>query len=107
MTTYIGITERENNIIVDGYTSAKTIRGICHDVGKVLIKNNICLDDAEYLKSVKTNDEAEECLMESKYDSEYFFEVEKVLCASEYNECTDEIEYKDGYNYYFCINVIK
>ena len=37
----------------------------------------------------------------------FFVEVEEVFGASQINKDTDEIEYKDGYNYYFCTRVVK
>ena len=36
----------------------------------------------------------------------FFVEVEE-MGACRYNSDTDEMEYKDGYNYYFCTRMVK
>lgn len=38
MTTWVEVTERENTITIDGYTSNKTERGIIKDVARVVAK---------------------------------------------------------------------
>lgn len=38
MTTWVEVTERENTITIDGYTSNKTERGIIKDVARVVSK---------------------------------------------------------------------
>lgn len=102
-TAYVEVATRGNKMIVDGYSAAKTLVGVCHDVARILEKYNV--PEASSLAEVRTRENTEEFLLSSK-DScgGYYFEVEEVDCASCYND-EDEIEYKDGYNFYFCICV--
>ena len=50
----------------------------------------------------------EESLVAAKNsEGGYFLEVEDVPCASTINEETDEVEYKDGYNFYLVCRIVK
>lgn len=102
MITYAGIIERKNTITVDGYSSAKTVNGAIADFGRY-IKKHISEVEGESMIKYK-----EESLLAAKNsDGGYFLEVENVPCASTINEETDEVEYKDGYNFYLVCRIVK
>ena len=106
MTTFTDIIDRQETLIIDGYSSAKTINGVMHDIARIMKK----VLPNEYDTFMTANkEEAENLLQCTLKDSEggFFVEVEEVSCASRINEDTDEMEYKDGYNYYFCTRVVK
>lgn len=106
MTTFVDIIDRQTTLIIDGYSSAKTINGVMHDIARIMKK----VLPNEYDTFMTANkEEAENLLQCTLKDSEggFFVEVEEVSCASRINEDTDEMEYKDGYNYYFCTRVVK
>lgn len=108
MLVYVEAIERENTITIDGYTSNKTERGIIKDVSRVIEKY-----DKEEAKALLSFLECEideyntPFVKATNSDGGYFFEYEEVPCATRYNEDADEVEYKDGYNNYFCIRIIK
>lgn len=106
MTTFVGIIDRKETVIIDGYSSAKTLNGVMHDIAKIMKKIDPAQSDI-YLTHGKK--EAEELLQCTPKDScgGFFVEVEEVDCASRFIEDTDEMEYKDGYNYYFCTRIVK
>lgn len=106
MTTFIGIIDRCETLIIDGYSSAKTINGVMHDIARIMKK----VLPNEYDTFMTANKEEAEMLLQCTpkgSEGSFFVEIEKVPCASQYNEDTDEMEYKDGYNYYFCTRVVK
>lgn len=108
MTTWVEVTERENTITIDGYTSNKTERGIIKDVARVVAKYDKDEADA-LLECLKMGlDEYNNPFVKaSESEGGYFFEYEEVGCATRYNEETDEVEYKNGYHNYFCIRIVK
>ena len=106
MTTFVGIIDRPETLIIDGYSSAKTINGVMHDIAKIMKK---VLPNEYDTFMTKNKEEAEnllDCTPEGSKGG-FFIQVEDVSCASQINEDTDEMEYKDGYNYYFCTRVVK
>lgn len=106
MTTFIDIIDRQTTLIIDGYSSAKTINGVMHDIAKIMKK----VLPNEYATFMTKNKEEAESLLECTPKVSYggfFVEIEEVFGASQINKDTDEIEYKDGYNYYFCTRVVK
>lgn len=106
MTTYVGIIDRPETITIDGYSNAKTLNGLMHDIARIMKK----VLPNEYNTSMTANKEEAENLLEcTPEDSNggFFVQVDEVSCASQINEDTDEMEYKDGYNYYFCTIVVK
>lgn len=108
MLAYVEAIERSETITIDGYTSNKTIRGIIKDVARAVEKYSEVEADAlrSYL-SCKL-DEYNNPFLDPKYsDGGYFFQVEEAPCATKYNEDTEEAEYKEGYNNYFCIRIVK
>lgn len=107
MTTWVEVTERENTITIDGYTSNKTERGIIKDVARVVAKYD--KDEANaLLECLKMGlDKYNNPFVKaSESEGGYFFEYEE-MSATRYNEETDEVEYKDGYHNYFCIRIVK
>ena len=106
MTTFVGIIDRPTTLIIDGYSSAKTINGVMHDIARIM-KKVLPNEYATYM--TKNKEEAESLLTCTPECSEggFFVEVEDAPCASQINEDTDEMEYKDGYNFYFCTRVVK
>lgn len=99
MIKFVEKVERENTIIIDGYTTIKSVNRAIKDIGRY-IKNNISKTEGEMLISNTV-----ECLSKPIKD-EYSFILEEVECASKLNEETDKIEY-DIANFYFCIVLIK
>ncbi len=106
MTTFVEIIDRPETMTIDGYSSAKTLNGVMHDIARLII--DICPHEVQTFMT-KGKQEAIDLLDCTPKGSEggFFIQVEDVSCASRINEDTDEIEYKDGYNYYFCTRVVK
>lgn len=106
MTTFVGIIDRPETITIDGYSSAKTINGVMHDIARLM--KDICPHEVQTF-TTKGKQDAIDLLACTPEGSEggFFVEIEEVSCASQINEDTDEMEYKDGYNYYFCTRVVK
>lgn len=106
MTTFVGIIDRPTTLIIDGYSSAKTINGVMHDIARIM--KSICPHEVQTFM-IKGKQDAIDLLSCTPEVSEggFFVEVEEASCASQLNEDTDEMEYKDGYNYYFCTRVVK
>ncbi|EOS35454.1 hypothetical protein C804_01057 [Lachnospiraceae bacterium A4] len=106
MTTFVGIIDRPETLIIDGYSSAKTLNGVMHDIARLM--KNICPCEVQTFMT-KGKQDAIDLLNCTPKGSEggFFVEVEEVFGASQINKDTDEIEYKDGYNYYFCTRVVK
>lgn len=106
MTTFVGIINRPETLTIDGYSSAKTINGVMHDIARLM--KSICPHEVQTFMT-KGKQDAIDLLDCTPKGSEggFFVEVEDVSCASQISKDTDEIEYKDGYNYYFCTRVVK
>lgn len=108
MLAYVDAIIRENSITIDGYTSAKTEKGIIRDVARAVAKYN--KEEAECLiKTAKEyNPDYNNPFVPQCYDSEsYFFIYEEVPCASCWNEEKEEMKYRDGFHNYFCIRIIR
>lgn len=108
MLAYVDVIEREDTITIDGYTSNKTERGIIKDVARVIEKYD--KEEAKTLLSFLEYgiDEYNTPFLKAENsDCGYFFEYEEVHCVTRYNEETDEVEYRDGFNNYFCIRIVK
>lgn len=102
MITYAGIIEREKTIIIDGYSSAKTVKGAIADFGRY-IKKHVNEKEGKAMIEYK-----EECLCHSKNsEGGYFLEVEDVPCATNMNTDTNDVEYKEGYNFYLVCRIVK
>lgn len=99
MMKYIGVIERPDTITIDGYSTAKTVNGAIVDFGRYITKY-FSKSEGEALIQYKS-----ECLLVPQDDNKYFLTTEKVPCASNWNEDTEEMEYTDG-NYYLCIRFI-
>ena len=79
--TFVEATERENTITVDGYSSAKTMKGAIADLGRY-IKKHIDKGEGESLIEYK-----EESLVPAeRSEGGYFLEVEDVAVATKINE---------------------
>lgn len=104
MLAYVKAVETEHTITIDGYTTNKTEKGIISDVARVVKKYSE--RDSNYLLDSILFKESPFVKAESSCGN-YFFEYEEVPSAAYYNEKTDEIEYKEGYRYYFCIRIVK
>lgn len=99
--TYVGIIDRPNTVTIDGYSNRKTLTGAIKEFGRWIAKN--------------VNREEGNAIVENGIDSllsakdscgGYFLEVEEVSCASNWNEDTDEMEYKEG-RWYLCCRIVK
>ena len=100
--TFVEVTENESTVTVDGYSSAKTVKGAIADLGRY-IKKYIDKGEGEGLIEYK-----EECLTPvERSEGGYFLEVENVSVATRINEITGDIEYKDGYNFYLVCRIAK
>lgn len=100
--------ERENAIIVDGYSDKKTLNGAIKDFGR-FIENKFHNGEGQLLIDMVNDgiDETNTPFIPAKSsDGGYFFEVEDVGCASKYDNITEEMEYKDA-NFYFVIRFLK
>lgn len=108
MVAYVEAIEKKSVITIDGYTSNKTINGIVKDVAKV-IKHYSESEAQALLDALKFGIDENNTPFVKSADScgGYFFEYEEVPCATRYNEETDEIEYKEGFKNYFCIQIVK
>lgn len=104
MLAYVGVIEREDTITIDGYTSNKTEKGIVKDVARAVRKYSESEADC-LLETIKRGETP--FLNATDSCGGYFFEYEESHCATKYNEETDEVEYKDGFNNYFCIRIVK
>ena len=102
MMTYTGIIDRETTITADGYSSAKTLKGAIADMGRWMIKH-VSKTEGEALVEYKD----EYLLPASESCGGFFLEAEEVSCACEWNEEKDEMEYKDGYNWYIVCRFAK
>lgn len=106
MTTFVGIIDRSETLTIDGYSSAKTINGVMHDIARLM--KNIYPHEVQTFMTKGKQDAIDLLACTPKgSDGGFFVEVEEVSCASQINEDTDEMECKDGYNYYFCTRVVK
>lgn len=106
MTTFVGIINRPETLTIDGYSSAKTINGVMHDIARLM--KSICSHEVQTFMTTGKQDAIDLLGCTPKCsEGGFFVEVKEVSCASQINEDTGEIEYKDGYNYYFCTRVVK
>ncbi len=106
MTTFVEIIDRPETMTIDGYSSAKTLNGVMHDIARLII--DICPHEVQTFMTKGKQDAIDllDCTPEGS-EGGFFIQVEDVSCASQINEDTDEMEHKDGYNYYFCTRVVK
>lgn len=100
--------ERENTIIVDGYSDKKTLNAAIKDFGS-FIEKRFKNGEGNALISA-ANDGLSETntpyLPAEHSEGGYFFEWQEVGCASKYDNLTDSMEYEDA-NYYFVIRMVK
>ena len=99
--TYMGIIDRENTVVIDGYSNRKTMLGAIKEFGRWIAKN--------------VNKDEGTAIVESGIDGMlnakdscggYFLEAEEVPCATQWNEETEEMEYEEG-RWYLCCRIVK
>ena len=105
MTTFVEGYRRNGMVIVDGYSSAKSVRAALADFGRY-ISRIYSKPEGELLTNVTEQDLQDGFLNVLNIPGEWYCEVQEVPCASQYNEETDEVEYKDGYNYYVYVRFV-
>ena len=108
MLAFTGAIERKETITIDGYTSNKTEKGIIRDVARAIQKFSKNESECLMKMSRDYNEEINSPFVDPEdSDGGYFFHYENVTCASRINDETGEMEYKDGFNNYFCIRIVK
>lgn len=108
MLAYIGVIERKNSVTIDGYTSAKTVKGILKDISRAVEKYD--KGEAECLASFSKEYDEEfnnPFIDPSHSDGGYFLTYEEVPCASQWDEEKEEMKYRAGFHHYFCIRIMK
>lgn len=95
--TFVGIIERDDSIIVDGYSNRKSIAAALKDMGRFIRDN---LDKGEGENIIENPEEVR--ISEREKREGYFLEAEEVPCASNWNEETEEMEYAAGRWYIVC-----
>lgn len=105
MMTYITATKKNGMVTIDGYSSAKSTRAALADMGRYIarIYNKA---EGELLMNVTNKDLSDGFLNIENISGCWYCECEEVPCASIYNEETDEVESKDGYNYYVFVRFV-
>lgn len=96
---------RNGTMNIDCYSSAKTVLGAIHDLGRYVARN-VDKGEGDCLRNMTKEDLELGALDIENIVGEYYLEVEEVSCASRYNEDTDSVEYKDGYNYYVYLRYV-
>ncbi len=91
--TSVGVIERKNTITVDGFSSAKTLKGAINEMARLIAKK---FDEEEgKALTVKTNDEAEDLLTIGNYSGDEFgIELQ-------------EFEYDPKLHYYIMVRIVK
>ena len=102
---YINTIERPTTITVDGYSTAKTIKGALNDIGRYIEKN---INDGEgRLLQVANKEEAYELLSIGNHDaSNWGIEVEEVGCATKIDTDGNILEYAEA-NFYIMVRFVK
>ena len=99
-----GIIERKDHFIVDGYSDKKTEAGAIKDFGRFIEKKFNNGEGQALIDCVKFGESP--VVPVSQAGGGYFFEIEEVCGASQFNDETDEMEYADG-NFYLVIKFFK
>lgn len=85
----------ENYIGIDGYSNKKTIEGALSDLAKAVEKYD--KGEADFLRAAISNGETMQIHNDrTAGPAQYILEYEEVPSASQYNEQTGEMEYKNG-----------
>ena len=102
---YIDTIERLATITIDGYSTAKTIKGVLNDMGRY-IEKNINADEGRFLQ-VANKEEAYEFLSIGNHDeSNWGVEVEEVGCATKIDTDGNILEYSEA-NFYIMVRFVK
>jgi len=100
--------ERENTIILDGYSNKKTLEAAIKDFGSFIEKKFHNGEGNSLISMV--NDGITETnnpwVSASSSEGGYFFEWEEVGCASKWDNITDSMEYQEA-SFYFVIRMCK
>lgn len=104
-TRFISVIKREHSdyvtYIIDGYSTAKSIRGMAHDIARAVKKYDE--GEAEVFASMRTNKDVEDSVILPEHsDGGYFFYFEETPIAVRFDEETDEMEEATA-NFYFCV----
>ena len=91
--------QSDNTTVIDGYTTAKTVKGAISDVGRFIASH---VDKGEGEAILHNPNEALQ--PESTSCGGYFFELEEVEDACQLNEETEEIESAEG-SFYFWVRL--
>lgn len=91
--------QTDNTTVIDGYTTAKTVKGAIADVGRFIASH---VDKGEGEAILHNPDEALQ--PEATSCGGYFFELEEVGGACQINEETEEMEYAEG-SFYFWVRI--
>lgn len=98
---FVGAVDRPLTMTIDGYSNAKTINGAISEYGRYIMKH---FSESEGSALVEYK---QECLIfPNDNDGGYFFTIEEVPSASNWNDETEEMEYADG-NWYLCMCFVK
>lgn len=104
MVNYEGIIKGNGLITIDGYSTNKTLRGVLNDIARCVAK----YDEIE-ARMIREMEKEEVTSLGEMYRNgthdDYFLTIEEVPCACNFNDETDEMEYKDG-NFYFCVRFV-
>lgn len=100
--TFAGIIEGKETVTVDGYSNFKTKKAAIRDLGR-FIRDNVNKAEGQSIIDYPVE---ERISMECKEQGCYFLEVEEAPCVCQYNEETDEMEYKEG-RWYLCCRIVK
>ena len=85
--------------ILDGYSNAKTLKGALKDLSREVAK--ITESESHFTDFMEDTI----AMLNIPHGNEWFIEYEEVACASQFNDNTEEMEYKNG-NFYLCIGFV-
>lgn len=108
MIIYPAKIERENTVIVDGYSDRKTLNAAIKDFGRFIEKHFKNGEGQALIDMVNDGITEFNTPFVPAKDSEggYFFEMEEVSTASKYDEALETMDYREA-NYYFCMRFVK
>ena len=89
MTTFVEIIDRPETLTIDGYSSAKTLNGVMHDIARLM--KDICPREIQTFMTKGKQDAIDllDCTPESS-EGGFFIQVEDVSCASQINISVQE-----------------
>lgn len=84
MTAFVGIIDRPTTITIDGYSSAKTINGVMHDIARIMKRIGF-----------------------QKNSGHFRLVVDRVPLAAYWDEEIEKMEKDDKYGFYFRARIAK